>query len=62
MSFAISRNAKKIYLAGFDGFDNDNFNNDESAIILEMFKKTYKNIKIISITPTKFNIKNKKLN
>ena len=62
LSFAISRNAKKIYLAGFDGFDKDNFNNDESAIILEMFKKTYKNIKIISITPTKFNIKNKKLN
>ena len=61
LSFAISRNIKKIYLAGFDGFDKDNFNNDESAIILEMFKKKYKNIKIISITPSKFNIKNKRL-
>ena len=59
LSFAISRNVKKIYLAGFEGFDKDNFNNDESGTILAMFKKKYKAIKIISITPTRFNIKTK---
>lgn len=56
IAFAISRKAKKIYLAGFEGFDKDNFAKDESEKILELFRRRYKNIKIISITPTKYKL------
>ena len=56
LSFVTPRSVKKIYLAGFDSFDRDNFNNDESGTFLKMFRRKYKNIEIKSITPTRFNI------
>ena len=47
--------------AGFEGFEKDSFVSDESHVVLNLFKKKYKKIDIISITPTKFNIKYQKL-
>ena len=61
LAFAISRKVKKIYLAGFRGFENDSFAKDESEKTIELFKSKYKKIKIISITPTKFNLNYQKL-
>ena len=61
LSLAASRNVKRIFLAGFEGFEKDSFVNDESHIVLSLFKKKYKKIDIISITPTKFNVKYLKL-
>ncbi len=61
LSLVISKNIKKIYLAGFEGFSNDDYAKDESNNLLRMFKKKFKKIKIISITPTKFNLKYLKL-
>ena len=61
LSLAASRNVKRIFLAGFEGFEKDSFINDESHIVLSLFKKKFKKIDIISITPTKFNIKYHKL-
>jgi 4-hydroxy 2-oxovalerate aldolase len=57
IAFAIANGAKKIYLAGFEGFDNDNPANDESEHVLQLFNNKYKKVKISSITPTKLNIK-----
>lgn len=56
IAFVISRKAKKIYLAGFEGFNKDNFAKDESGKILELFRHRYKNIKIISITLIKYKL------
>lgn len=57
IAFAIANGAKKIYLAGFEGFGKDNPANDESEHVLQLFINKYKNVKISSITPTKLNIK-----
>ena len=61
LAFAISRKVKKIYLAGFKGFEKDSFAKDESEKTIELFKSKYKKIKIISITPTEFNLNYQKL-
>ena len=39
LSLAVSRKSKRIFLAGFEGFEKDSFINDESHIILSLFKK-----------------------
>ena len=52
----LSSNAKKIYLAGFDGFTKDSPFNDETQEIIKLLKnKSGKNF-VTSITPTKYNI------
>ena len=61
LSIAISQNAKNIFLAGFEGFKKDNYANDESKNILKIFKKRFKKTNILSITPTRFNLKYMKL-
>ena len=61
IAFAISRGAKKIYLAGFKGFDKDSFFSDESENILKLFIHNYKKIQITSVTPTKFYVNYKKI-
>ncbi len=57
LSIAIAGKSKKIFLAGFDGYDEDDSKNDETDLILKMIKKTYKKLKILSITKTKYNLK-----
>ena len=61
LSIAISQNAKNVFLAGFEGFKKDNYANDESKNILKIFKKRFKKTNILSITPTRFNLKYMKL-
>ena len=57
LSFLASANVKKIYLAGFDGYDLFDTRKEESEIIFKQFKKINKNIELISITNTNFNLK-----
>ena len=57
LSIAIAGKSKKIFLAGFDGYDEDDSKNDETDLILKTIKKTYKQLKILSITKTKYNLK-----
>ncbi len=57
LSIAIAGKSKKIFLAGFDGYDEDDSKNDETDLILKVIKKTYKKLKILSITKTKYNLK-----
>ena len=64
LSFLISKNIKKIYLAGFDGYALDEANQDESFEMTEYLIKEYssKNFSFNSLTKTKLNIKKIELN
>ena len=64
VGFLISKNIKKIYLAGFDGYSLDEPNQDESFEIIESLKKKYssKNFNFYSLSKTKLNIKKINLN
>ena len=58
LSIALAGKSKKIFLAGFDGYDDDDSKNDETDLILKIIQKTFKKLKIFSLTKTKYNIKN----
>ena len=62
LAIAISGKAKKIFLAGFDGYKIDDPHNDETNQTLQIFKKKYKNIILTSLTSTKYNISFKPTN
>ncbi len=47
-------NAKKIFLAGFDGYNSDDSRNDEINELFFQFKKSYPKSEVIAITPTKY--------
>lgn len=57
LSIALAGKTKKIFLAGFDGYEDDDSKNDETALILKMIKKAFAKLKIFSITKTKYKIK-----
>ena len=57
MSIALAGKSKKIFLAGFDGYDEDDSKNDETDSILKIIKNTYRKVKILSITKTKYKLK-----
>ena len=56
LAIAISAKAKKIYLAGFDGFKNDDPFSDETNFYLKRFVRKQKKINLITITKTKYSI------
>ena len=58
LSIAIAGKSKKIFLAGFDGYDVDDSKNDETDLILKIVRKTYRKLKILSITKTKYKLRN----
>ena len=47
-------NARKIFLAGFDGYNSDDSRNDEINELLFQFKNSYPESELIAITPTKY--------
>jgi 4-hydroxy 2-oxovalerate aldolase len=57
LSIALAGKSKKIFLAGFDGYNEDDSKNDETDLILKMIKKADRKLKIISMTKTKYNLK-----
>lgn len=54
IALAVSGNAKKIYLAGFDGFESDEKRNIELEEIIQMFLKENTCLKMTAITPTTY--------
>ena len=64
IGFLISKNIKKIYFAGFDGYSKDEPNQDMSFEMIKFLKEKYskKNINFSSLTPTKLNVKKINLN
>mgnify|MGYP001250336089 CR=1 FL=1 len=57
LSIACSGKAKKILLAGFDGFPSDDPRRLEMDNTFELFRKYSNKIEIISVTSTKYNLK-----
>ena len=45
---------KKIFLAGFDGFNKTNSDMDETEEIIKLLKKKLLNKKLYSLTPSKY--------
>ncbi len=54
LALVTSGNAKNIYLAGFDGYDQGDSRNDEINDLLLKFKQCSKSSSVIAITPTRF--------
>ena len=46
--------SKRIFLAGFDGYNSEDSRNDEINELLLQFRKSYPNSQLIAITPTKY--------
>ncbi len=55
MSYFISEGFKKVYVAGFDGFDKDDPFHDETQENIFAMKKKFPYFKIISLTDTRIN-------
>ena len=62
LSIAISGKSNSIYLAGIDGYESNDPKSDETQRILDLFKKRYKHLELRSLTKTKYNLKNKRVN
>ena len=56
LGYLLSRGVKKIYIAGFDGFESNNPFKDETQDYISFLKKTFRTIKIISLTKTKLKL------
>ena len=59
LSIANSGKAKKITLAGIDGYENNELLNSEMNELIKSYCKNKTSIKAISITPTKYKIETK---
>lgn len=57
LAVATSGKAKNIYLAGFDGYPSGDPRNEEAEFIFSQYKKDEGSLPIISITPTKYQLK-----
>ena len=62
IAIAISGKADRVFLAGFDGYKIDDPHNDETNQIFEILRKKYNQNFLVSLTPTKYNIKYKSIN
>ena len=62
IAIAIAGKANSVFLAGFDGYKVDDPHNDETNQILEILKKICRKNFLVSLTPTKYNIKFKSVN
>ena len=59
LAISNSGKAKKIFLAGFDGYDSDDSRRREIDEILLLYQSLKKKITIESITPTKYKIQSR---
>ena len=56
LAISISAKAKKIYLAGFDGYKYDDPFSDETNYYLKKFLKDHKKIELKTLTKSRYNI------
>jgi 4-hydroxy 2-oxovalerate aldolase len=57
MAVALASGAKRILLAGFDGFGVGNGQHNEMQDLFDRFKLSFPDVQFISITPTSYSIK-----
>ena len=56
LSIAVAGKAKKIFIAGFDGYKDDDPSTDETGFLLKNFKNKYRKVFFRTITKSKYNI------
>ena len=56
LSIACSGKARKIFIAGLDGWKNNDTLNNEMKSLLKSYNQSKNSVKIHSITPTIYNI------
>ena len=61
IAIAISGKANRVFLAGFDGYKLDDPQSDETNQLLGILKKKCRKNFLVSLTPTKYNIKFKSI-
>ena len=52
---------KKIEIAGFDGFDILDFRHKEVQDVINLFKRNYSEVSLISLTPTTYELEQKSI-
>jgi len=61
LAIATCGHANRILLAGFDGYDDGDPRNNESEAVFASYKKANGSLEVISITPTRYRIKQSSL-
>lgn len=61
LAIATSGGAKRIYLAGFDGYPEGDPRNDESEAIIKAYLAAEYAVELVSITPTRYRMKKQSL-
>ena len=61
LAIANSGKAKKIYLAGFDGYPDGDCRNDETNTMFQSYNSVSGSIELIGITPSKYRLKLKSI-
>jgi len=56
LSIAVSGKAKKIFIAGFDGYKHDDPSADETGFLLNKFKSKYRKMFLRTITKSKYDL------
>ena len=56
LSIAVSGKAKKIFIAGFDGYKHNEPSADETSFLLNKFKSKYKKVFLRTITKSKYDL------
>lgn len=54
LALSLFLQAKTIFLAGIDGYENGDIRNSEVVEVLSLFKAMHPDVEIVSLTPTKF--------
>jgi len=61
LAIATSGGAKRVYLAGFDGYSEGDPRNDESEAIIKSYLAAEHPVELVSITPTRYRMKKQSL-
>ena len=61
LAISTSGQAKRIYLAGFDGYPEGDPRNDESEAIIKAYLAAEHSVELVSITPTRYRMKKQSL-
>lgn len=56
IAFLVAQGARKIFLAGFDGYDENDSRNSEFMQNIRRVKGLYPDLKLVSLTPTKYDL------
>ena len=56
LALAAAAGARRVFLAGFDGFEASDPRQQEMNELFDLFRRTFPGIEVIALTPTRFNV------